>query len=132
MLFPIVIVSVIYMTVHKHGGAMDKAFKDAAEIQLTILVKEIEYYNIQNGRYPDSLPQLSKNSTSVTTFDPIQSRIKSKNSNYYYSRVDSGYFLFSAGYDGLPFTSDDVLPKVSCEEAQRIGILKCTIDSIRK
>ena len=111
----------------------NKVFSDAyeqfAENNLTTIVKELEYYKIQNDKYPDNLTQIKSQNTILTFDDPIQTWSKAENKSFYYEVRDSGYFLFSKGQDGIPFTDDDILPKITCEEAQRIGILKCHIDS---
>jgi hypothetical protein len=47
------------------------AFVDMSKIQLNSLVKEIEFYKIQNGEYPDSLRQLDIHDSFTSIHDPI-------------------------------------------------------------
>ncbi len=132
ILFSIILYSSLFYFGFKHrGGTFDDLTVQMAENQLTNIVKELEYYKIQNDTYPDSLNHLDTENSFIFINDPILQKIDTKNKNplYYYHVSDSGYYLFSVGFDGEPFTDDDLLPKISCEEADKIGILKCTIDS---
>lgn len=132
ILFSIILYSSLFYFGFKHrGGTFDDLTVQMADHQLTDIVKEIEYYKIQYDVYPDSLNRLDTKNSFVFINDPILQKIDMKNKNplYYYQVSDSGYYLFSVGFDGKPFTNDDILPKISCNEASRIGILKCRIDS---
>jgi ABC-type transport system involved in multi-copper enzyme maturation permease subunit len=134
ILFSIIMFSSLYyFGVIQRGGTFDRLSVHMAESQLTNIVRELEYHKIQNGRYPDSLKHLGTKNSFVSIYDPILAKIDTKKSIpfYYYELKDSGYYLFSAGFDGTPFTDDDILPKITCEEARKIGIPKCTIDSLK-
>jgi len=133
ILFSIILYSSIFYFGFKHrGGTFDDLTVQMAESQLTDIVKELEYYKIQHNIYPDSLNYLVTKNSFVFIYDPILQKIDMKNKNplYYYQVCDSGYYLFSVGFDGKPFTNDDILPKISCEAATKIGILQFTIDSV--
>ena len=42
----------------KHSSIFKKGFADISQNQLNSLIKNIEFYKIQHGQYPDSLKQL--------------------------------------------------------------------------
>lgn len=132
ILFSIILYSSLFYFGFKHrGGIFDDLTVQMVENQLTTIVKELEYYKIQHNVYPDSLNRLNTNNSFIFIDDPILQKMdmNNKNTGYYYQVSDSGYYLFSVGFDGKPFTNDDIFPKISCNEAAKIGILKCIMDS---
>ena len=133
ILSSVILYGSLYYYGSKHGGSFDELTIQLAETELTNIVKELEYYKLQHDRYPDSLTYINSNNSFLYLNDPIQQKNnnRDKNVNFYYELRDSGYYLFSVGYDGIPFTDDDILPKVSCDEAKKIGILKCKLDSTK-
>jgi len=81
--------------------------------------QEIEAFKKGSGRYPERLNEMAESTRSLLFDDPSQpAQIiggSSKQRTFYYQRFlnPPGYFLFSVGADGKPFTSDDVLPTKS-------------------
>ncbi len=92
--------------------------KQYIQIQLMSLVKEIEYYKLVNGNYPDSLSQLNSDDNYVQIIDFSQFSNSSKEQPFNYQNLDSMYILFSSGNDGKPNTEDDVFPKIQTKDAQ--------------
>ena len=98
-----------------------------SQIELNNLVKDIEFYKIKNGQYPDSLQQLTISSVFIN--DPIESNQESTNHLFNYLKVDDKYRLFSSGEDGIPNTKDDLYPQVSNKVINKIGLIKYEIKS---
>jgi hypothetical protein len=95
-----------------HRGVMDVNRIAIAKDELKDLVRDIEFYKYRTGKYPDSLKQLEDKGYNVLINDPIQlpSMSSDKEDYYYYKPLKDGYYLFSNGIDGIPFTKDDILP----------------------
>lgn len=92
--------------------------------QLNNLFRNIEFYKLQHGVYPDSLKQIEKADAYVWINDPLQQRhLKSKSVNYFYQRVGAKYWLFSVGLDGKPFTKDDIFPTMNPADTVKFGLL---------
>lgn len=86
-----------------------KSWKNHAQIQLNGLIKNIEYYRIQNGKYPENLKELENPKEFVFTHDPTQSELK--NDYYNYKNLGKNYILFSSGSDQIQNTKDDIYPE---------------------
>jgi hypothetical protein len=127
ILFTIILyTSLFYFGFVQRGGVYDKLRNDLAETQLTQIVTSVEYFKIQNGRYPDSLSELAEKSSDKMLFIIDVANIKpSSNASieYYYELINNanGYYLFSSGIDGVPFSKDDILPDLSEDELKNIG-----------
>lgn len=121
--FTIIVYSSLYYA-SKHSSVFTSGFKELSQIQLNSLVKNIEYYKLQNGQYPDSLQQLTKDDNSIFIYDAIQSNQQRKNNLYNYLRVGEKYKLFSSGEDGIPNTKDDFYPQLTAKESRKIGLIK--------
>ncbi|MEO5942701.1 MAG: YcxB family protein [Ferruginibacter sp.] len=99
-------------------------FKDFSQMELNSLVKNVEFYKLQNGQYPDSLQQLLKDDKFAPINDPIQIDQRRQKIYYYYKKVGSKYVLFSAGVDGIPNTEDDLYPSLLSTDSSKIGLIK--------
>jgi hypothetical protein len=135
--FGIVFTIIIYSSLFyasKHSSVFTKGFKELSQMQLNSLVKNIEFYKLQNGQYPDSLQQLTKDDNSVFIYDAIQSNQQRKNNLYNYSKVGEKYKLFSSGEDGIPNTKDDLYPQLTAKESSKIGLIKyeCKPDTTKQ
>ncbi len=75
--------------------------------------KNIEFFKLQNGQYPDSLEQLQKEDEFVMIVDPLKATSGGTIIYFNYKNLGDTYLLFSSGIDGIPNTNDDILPKVS-------------------
>ena len=90
---------------------------------------QVEYWHLQNGRYPDSLAQLASKADSdriILLVDPTMMKFGTKGSTYFfYSRSSdkTHYWLRSVGPDGQPFTADDVVPALPDSERMKTGLL---------
>jgi len=101
----------------QRGGIYDSLRVRLAESNLTNLVQAIEFYKLQNSEYPSTLDVLSNSQPQeqplfvmdpTTMVGPDQ-----KPRQFYYELTNNGsnYYLLGVGADGIPFTSDDLLPK---------------------
>jgi len=101
-----------------------KAFAPLFQGQLNTLMKEVEFYKLQHGVYPDSLGQMKMDDESVSILDPLQSmNDKAKDKHYNYKKVGNKYYLFSSGIDGIPNTSDDMYPKIAVADTGKFGLI---------
>ncbi len=106
------------------GPGFSKGFSEISQIHLNNLVKNIEFYKLQHGAYPDSLPQLQEEDKLAPIFDPSQA-FPFHQSNYYnYTRINEKYRLFSSGPDGIAGTNDDLYPQISIIDSSRIGLTR--------
>lgn len=131
ILFTVILYSTLfYKGFVERGGIYDELKSGMTQTLLTDLVKQIEYYKIQNGKYPKSLKELaSKKQHESFTFiqDPTQIDLKTKEPPlFHYELINEGnnYVLFSKGFDRTSNTNDDIHPVISEEEMKNIGYRK--------
>jgi hypothetical protein len=108
----------------KNASIFKKGFADISQMQLNSLTKNIEFYKLQHGQYPDSLRQLLDDDKLAPITDAIQLNQRRENSNYNYQRIGDKYMLFSSGQDGIPNTSDDLFPQVAISDSTKIGLIR--------
>jgi hypothetical protein len=93
--------------------------------QMDQLVKNIEFYKKEYGRYPDSLEQLANDQQFLFINDPVQVFTKSAYGNkYIYKNEGSRYILFSMGVDGIPHTKDDIFPSSKYFDSALTGLIR--------
>lgn len=109
--------SLFYMT---KFDFMRADFAKADIIVLNSLIKDIEFYKIQNGDYPDRLEQLDVNGAIVNYYDPLLSNPENNKFNYY--RLGKHYTVFSSGIDEKPNTADDIYPTIEID-TNKIGLV---------
>lgn len=105
----------------KHGKSSQEAFARISQIQLNSLMKNVEFYKLETGKYPDSLQQLSRRDEFVPVYDPIQAVQDRGNKLYNYENLGDKYLLFSSGQDGIPNTDDDLFPEIKVMDRSKIG-----------
>ena len=108
----------------KNASIFKKGFADISQMQLNSLTKNIEFYKLQHGQYPDSLQQLLDDDKLAPITDAIQLNQRRENSNYNYQRIGYKYLLFSSGQDGIPNTADDLSPQIAVSDSTKIGLIK--------
>ncbi|MHB9020183.1 MAG: type II secretion system protein GspG [Minisyncoccota bacterium] len=121
--------SLFYFGFIKKGGIYDDLRLRMAKSNLTSLVESIEYYNLQNGKYPESLDILAKSMPKekpVFIYDPTKINIldNTNNTTFYCQIVEEGkaYYLLGVGSDNKPFTADDILPEIDMTKGKNIGL----------
>lgn len=127
ILFTIVLYgSLFYFGFVQTGGIYDELRLGLAQTQLNVLVPAIELYKIQYGSYPASLETLQKTfqkDNIISVYDPSTIGID-KQQYFFYEKVgEDHYYLRAIGPDGIPFTSDDVVPKISVVPNSKLGLL---------
>lgn len=95
----------------QYSDTSGKQFAQTSQDFLNSLVKDIEFYKLKNGSYPDSLEQLLPDNRLAWIHDPLLSRRPgTKETKFNYKRVGDKYSLFSSGLDRVPNTNDDIYP----------------------
>jgi len=107
-----------------HSSMIKEMDIEFSQRNLNNLVKNIEFYKLQYGEYPDSLQQLTKDNDHVVIIDFIQGIKGRKNDSYNYKKTGNKYILFSSGEDGIPYTKDDFFPKIIIKDSSKIGLIK--------
>jgi hypothetical protein len=107
-----------------HAAVFKKGFEDISQMQLNSLVKNIEYYKLVHGQYPDKLEQLHNDDKLAPINDPVQGLQIKRDSYYNYEKVGDKYILFSSGQDGIPNTKDDLFPQVTITDSSKIGLIR--------
>lgn len=111
MLFTVVIYySLFYIGFKSDFGK--NAWAQHSQIQLNTLIKNVEFFKLQYGQYPDSLQQLLNNNDFVIIDDPLRMAAGSTPVYFNYKNLGDTYLLFSSGIDGIPDTKDDLFPVV--------------------
>ncbi len=113
LLFTVVIYSsLFYMTAY--SDTVGQGTAKISEKYLNSLVKDIEFYKLKNGTYPDNLEQLLSNDDIVEIYDPMLTRRPgAKETKFNYKKTGDTYILFSSGLDRIPNTKDDIYPTES-------------------
>lgn len=109
----------------KFGEDSGQGFSQISHWQLNTLMKDIEFYKLQNGVYPDSLQQIHKTDGMTGIDDPMLMRkgVK-KNTKYTYGKVGDKYYLFSVGMDGIANTPDDIYPTITITDSTKFGLIR--------
>jgi hypothetical protein len=110
----------------KYGVNTAKGFATISQNELNSLVKNIEFYKIENGVYPDSLEQLRKPDEVININDPLLIRKMDNNikTTFQYEKIGNKYTLFSVGIDGVPNTADDIYPTILDADSSKFGLIK--------
>lgn len=120
MFFTVFVYSFLFFGMNKFFN-LDKEWTKMSQMQMNSLIKNIEFYKLETGKYPDSLKQLENEKEFVSVSDPIKG-MKSDGRSFYYENLGNKYLLFSSGIDGIPFTKDDVFPTISINK--NIGFVR--------
>ena len=107
----------------QYSSSARQAFVEISKMQMNMLVKDIEFYKLSHGQYPDNLQQLQKGTQPVPIVDPAQGFNMKEDAVYNYERVGDKYRLYSSGRDGIPGTKDDLFPEVTITDSSKIGLL---------
>lgn len=116
--------SLSYYTFYSEAGG--KNVVPITQVWLNDLIKDVEFYKLKNGVYPDSLEQLQNlsNNEVVFVYDPMLfSRPGAKQKKFNYHKIGNKYTLFSSGLDKMPGTPDDIYPSVALSDSSKIGLI---------
>ena len=118
--------TLFYQGFVKRGGIYDELRGELTKNSLAILVKEIEFYKLNKGSYPESLNDLETDPSKgfVSIYDTSSVKIGMKEPKLFtYEKIDeNSYYLSSDGIDGIPGTADDIFPAV--DPSENIGYKK--------
>jgi Type II secretion system (T2SS), protein G len=124
MLFTIAIYSSLFYFTFNSGIVAD-GFASIAQSEVNDLVKNIEFYKLQNGAYPDSLQQLDTKDSFTNIYDPLPAFEAGKKAvPFQYERKGPKYLLFSVGKDGKPNTADDIYPTLTNADTSKLGFMR--------
>ena len=119
--------ALFYFGFSQRGGIYDYLRVQLAQSTINSLVPSIEFYRIQNGKYPESLKVLQETLPKegfVSVFDPTVLEFSAQSRYFLYERVgEDHYYLRGLGADGKPFTSDDIVPQVPAVPGSKSGLL---------
>jgi hypothetical protein len=114
ILFTIIIYSTLnyFGNVHR-GGVYDELRVEMNHYLLNEIKREIGNYECKYGAYPERLNDVLLVNDHLAIKDPVLHYAKDYqgDSLFYYKLSDDGYELFSIGFDGIPYTSDDIHPR---------------------
>ena len=121
-------VTALFITTFKyeieHGDMFKNAHMMQAQTEMNTIVKQIEFYRMQNGTYPDSLQQVNKQEMMTSIYDPfVFDGEKRKIRTFRFQNLGNKYTLFSVGPNGLPNTMDDVYPNLKINDASKCGLV---------
>jgi len=115
--------SLFYFGFMQRGGVYDDLrLQMVSEQNLPNTVNAIETYKVRFGKYPDNIEDIKQisNDPFIIT-DQIQIAKNAfkydvnKDVYFYYQNNGDTYYVFSKGFDGQPFTEDDIYPKFTGE-----------------
>ena len=108
----------------KIGVTAAKEFAKTSPDMLNNVVKEIEFYKLQNDSYLDSLEQLLPNDKFVLIYDPLSSRRLRKNATKFnYKKIGGKYIFYLSCLDRIANTKDDIYPTISLHDSSKIGLI---------
>lgn len=124
VILTVVVYSLLFYNL-KYGKSTAEQFAKISQTDLNKLVTDIEFYKLQNGVYPDSLQQLTKNNNIVVITDPLLTRKMDKRINilFRYQKIGDKYTLYSVGIDGIPRTADDIYPAIG-QDSSKVGLIR--------
>ena len=107
----------------KYTSFGQQGFKNISQMQLNSLVKNVEFYKLSHGHYPDSLKQLLADDKLAPVYDAVQGTKGGTPRYYNYEKRGERYVLFSSGPDGIAHTKDDLHPQLR-SDGVRIGLIR--------
>lgn len=121
MLFTLFVYSFLYFGLQKFSKVKE-SWVELSQYQINELVKDIEYYKLQNDKYPDSLKQIVGKGEFVNIQDPVKGLKATEKDIFIYKNLGNKNLLYSVGLDDIRNTKDDIYPKV--EINSKIGWVK--------
>ncbi len=124
ILFTILFWLVFTYEMNNGSGFADSDAK-FAQTQVNVLVKNIEFWKIQNGSYPDNIKQIENLEQFIWVNDPFLKTNSDDAKNFFhYYKIRDKYTLFSVGKDRLANTSDDIYPTITQGDTIKFGFVK--------
>lgn len=123
ILFTVVFYSFIYYEA-VYGNLYTEGNIGLSKMNLNSLIKDIEFYKIKHGVYPDSLKQVNGDDKSAWIDDPLLINRRHKSTLFNYKKIGLHYQLFSSGVDGIAYTKDDLYPEIAPADSAKIGYIR--------
>jgi hypothetical protein len=123
ILWTIIVYSTLFYA-GTHASIFKKGFENISQMQLNSLIKNVEYYKLTHGEYPDSLKQLLEEDKLAQIHDPVQGMNSKGNLYFNYKKLGDKYSLFSNGQDEIPNTKDDLFPQIKIADSNKIGLIQ--------
>jgi hypothetical protein len=114
----------IVTTVSFHSTSFRTLEQQMSRTELNTIFRYVEFYKIEHGVYPDSLEEMDLRKNNILITDPVQVwGHNRKMVNFFYRKVGDKYWLFSVGWDGKPFTQDDIFPVMNPADSGKFGLM---------
>ncbi len=114
-----------FQNMSKNQSGTADLLRQNTERDLTRLVAQLEIYKAAHaGSYPAALTDLPAVNGGLHIYDFLAVQGDAKQPPLYVYQVQPDgqtYYLFSKGWDGLPYTADDVLPKLDYSQLSSVG-----------
>lgn len=118
--------SLFYFGFKERGGVYDELRIQLAQSNLLQTVQSIEFYKVQNGKYPESLEVLQKSlpqNSMLNLMDVTDVSLNGKPRYFHYELIDENtYYLLGLGSDNIPYTKDDILPTIDLASGSKVGL----------
>ncbi len=110
--------ALFYLGFAQRGGLYDDLRAKLAQSNLDASVREIEFYRLSNGNYPDSLEDVKTSAghsvAAAELLDPRVMHGQMMPRLFYYKKIDADhYYLRAVGDDGRPFSPGSLGPEIS-------------------
>lgn len=93
ILWTIIVYSTLFYA-GTHASVFKKGFEGISQLQLNSLVKNVEFYKMQHGQYPESLKQLLDDDKLAPINDVAQGMNRKENSYYNYEKSVKSIHFF--------------------------------------
>lgn len=121
ILFSVIVYGSIFL--YANSNAARKQWATVVPQGLNQIVKDLEFYKLQTGSYPDSLEELLSNNKLLVIYDPVSARAFDSKKRYNYQKLNDHYLLFSSGIDRIKNTKDDIYPTIDIDTS-KTGLIK--------
>jgi hypothetical protein len=119
IVFTIVFYSVAFPSIW-NKKEQDKQWQSLSQSFLNNIVRDLEFYKVQHGHYPDNLTQLTESNKTLIISDPLQAGENQDLFNY--ELEGNNYKLYSSGLDKKVNTNDDIYPDI--QDTLNIGLIR--------
>lgn len=116
--------SLLYYT--KSSGILDKSSQYLTKKELYELTRDIEFYRLVYGHYPDSLSDLLVLDSNIMIQDIVITlrNTDTTSTTFFYQKNGAQYILKSKGMDRKINTKDDLYPEIKINDSSHIGLVK--------
>jgi len=114
-----------FMSSDRFARYTRQGFAEMTQGKLNTLMKEVEFYKMEHGSYPDSLTSVTRDDKYSSTVDFVAPHGKDgKVAVYQYHKIGEKYTLYSVGLDGIAGTVDDIYPTAAMNDTAKFGLIR--------